>query len=484
VKQSSLFARLGAGVAALVVAQSFLALSLGILAFRLDAGRPRDALVEQGMVLARFALTPSSPEGTAERLSELSRLEGFALARYDSNGTLLHSTRPEAPVPPQLAPDHMARARELQGRPVMVLGRGPQEPTLALGVLPPDADATFVGLFESSTSARIGRGVRAAFLAQGLALVVLTLGVTWWLSARARKTLREVERVVTAVAEGRFSEKLPVRGSDEVARVADGFNRMAARLEGTIEELRRAEARRTRMFAAITHELATPLTSVLGYLESLGMPEVDADVAVRHRYADVAFAQARALEALVEDLSTLSRIDFHELDLAPTRFDLASLVRAEVAPFESRGAARGVTLFADLPQELEAEFDPGRVGQVVRNLLDNAVRHARGLVRVSLSLGDELLVLVVNDDGPGVPAEQLGLLGEPLLRVDGSRSRRTGGRGLGLSIAAGIVRAHGGSLTFESTPGHGLEARVTLPRWPSVAASAHETTATSRLDTT
>jgi two-component system OmpR family sensor kinase len=255
---------------------------------------------------------------------------------------------------------------------------------------------------------------------------------------------------------------------------------MAARLEGTIEELRRAEARRTRMFAAITHELATPLTSVLGYLESLGMPEVDADVAVRRSYVAVALAQAGAMGALVEDLSTLSRIDFHELDLAPTRFDLASLVRAEVAPFESRGAARGVMLSADLPQELEAEFDPGRVGQVLRNLLDNAMRHARGLVRVSLSLDDDLLVLVVNDDGPGMPAEQVGLLGEPLLRLDHSRSRRTGGRGLGLSIAAGIVRAHGGSLTFESTPGHGLEARVTLPRWARAAASSHKTLTAAR----
>lgn len=471
---TSLVTRIGAGVAALVLAQLFLSLALGAGAMRMSSGPPRLALVEQGMALARIAVTPSGPAGVDERLEALRAIDGFALARYDETGALMHVTRADVTVEPRLSSETMRRTRELQGRALLVRGRTPIEPTVAFASLPPHGDAVFIGLYESNLPRRLARSIGAAFVGVGVALATMTVMVTWWLTSRARAKLADVERVVSSVAAGELSSRLTVRGRDEFARVAEGFNAMADRLERTIDDLRLAEAQRRRMLAAVSHELRTPLTSVLGYLESLCLPEVDADGPTRRRYAEVAFTQARALAALTEDLAVLSRLDLDDLVLQHIACDLEAIVRAQLASFEPRCAPRGVTLRATTPGCVPMRADPARLGQVLRNLLDNAVRHAPDgtSVQVSLEASDETVCIEVSDDGPGVPDADLRRLGEPLLRLDDSRSRASGGRGLGLSIAAGIVRAHGGLLTFESVPERGLVARVVLPRPATVTTPA------------
>ena len=466
-KRTSIVTKLGASVAALVIAQALLFLILGGIAFRSQAYPARIRLVENTIVLLRAVIEPiPNRDDIPQRLEGLSKLQGFALGLYDERGELVYMTRKDVGLESRLAPETMEQARGFEGHALLLRGRLPTENSVAVATFPSGSVASFVAFADSGTPQHVMRGIVAAFQTQILVIVVLTLLLTWWLTTRARRSLGEIEHVVARMADGDLTIRLPIRGHDEVARVASSYNRMADALAERIEQLRRSEAQRTRMFAAFTHEISTPLTSVLGYLESLRMDEINDDPVARRRYVEIAYAQARALDALAEDLAMLSRLDFEGLTLERESLDLGAWARAEIAPFEERGKVREVSFHLDVPEPVTAHIDPRRLGQVLRILLDNALRHAPdgSTVHSSIRADVETIEIEVRDQGKGVPAEHLERLGEPLHRVDPSRSRDTGGRGLGLSIASGLVKAHGGSLHFESPPNSGLIVRARLPR--------------------
>lgn len=474
----SIVGRVGAAVAMLVVAQAAVLLLGAIVAFRSHLHLLRVDLVEEGVALARLAVEPTrEDEDVVARLDRLAPLHGFAVALYDEDGRLLHATRDDVDLEASLDDDVRMAARARRGNALLLRG-SPGVATAAIAALDvpthaPRGSAVFLGLFEENTVQQVARGRIYLLVALTLGAVLFTLLATAWLTRRARASLREIEAVVHRMAEGDLSVRLPVGSDDEVGRVVADFNRMADALAQRLEELRRAEAHRsrmeserTRLFAAFTHEISTPLTSVLGYLESLRMPEIEADPETRRRYVEIAFTQARALEALAEDLAMLSRLEFDgRLTLSRVAVDLRTLVKDELASFEPRAAEREVALELSTDGELVADVDPQRIAQVVRILVDNALRHtpARSSVRVSIARDSHCIAIAVRDAGPGVPPEHLARLGEPLHRIDDSRARDTGGRGLGLSIARGIARAHGGTLVFESPDDGGLCVTLRLP---------------------
>ncbi len=475
--RGSIVGRVGATVAALVIVQAAVLLVVAITSFRSHLSVLRADLVEEGIALARLAAEPGdAEESVVARLDRLAPLRGFAIALYDADGRLLHSTRDDVDVDRELTRAMRDAAEERRGR-ALILRGSPDVATAAIATLDRSDDRdpghpAFLGLFEENTVQQVARGRVYLLVALATGEVLFTLLLTVWLTRRARRGLSEIESVVHRMADGDLSVRLPVRSDDEVGRVVSDFNRMADSLAQRLEELRRAEAHRSRMeaersrlFAAFTHEIATPLTSVLGYLESLRMPEIEADPETRRRYVEIAFTQARALEALAEDLATLSRLDFEGLPLSRSDVDLGELAKNECASFEPRAAERDVTLVLSAEPGLALSVDAQRVGQVLRILLDNALRHTPegSHVRVSLSRREQRIAIEVRDEGPGVPAEHLDRLGEPLHRIDDSRTRSTGGRGLGLSIARGIARAHDGTMTFESPRDGGLVATLLLP---------------------
>lgn len=466
-KRTSIVSRLGAFVAALVVGQALLILILGGIAFRSQAYPARVRLVNNTMVLLRVTVANLQQDDEMHRrLDDLSAVEGFALGLYDEHGTLLYMTRNDVGLLNRLTPDIMEQARQKRGQTLLLRGRLPTESSVAVTAFPTGSRGAFLAFAESGIPQHVTRGIVAAFGTQVLVIVVLTLLLTAWLTTRARRSLNEIEHVVARMADGDLTIRLPIRGHDEVARVASSYNRMADALADRIEQLRRIEAQRTRMFAAFTHEIATPLTSVLGYLESLRLDEMNDDTAARRRYVEIAYSQARALEALAEDLATLSRLDFEGITLERQKLDLGTWARGEIEPFEERGKQRSILFQLDVPQPIAAEIDPRRLGQVLRILLDNALRHSPDGATVHVALVEQAdrFEMIIRDQGRGVPADQLERLGEPLYRVDFSRSRDTGGRGLGLSIASGLVKAHGGSLHFDSPPESGLIVQIRLPR--------------------
>jgi two-component system phosphate regulon sensor histidine kinase PhoR len=231
---------------------------------------------------------------------------------------------------------------------------------------------------------------------------------------------------------------------------------------------RAVERMRVDFVANASHELRTPLASIIGFIETLRGPAAD-DAAAQARFLGIMADQADRMRRLVDDLLGLSRVEATE-HLPPTGMvDLAQLLRAEAAALEPLFVARRVRLGLALPEApLRAEpADADQLGQVARNLLDNALRHARGEVRIEAGPasqgGRDGVAFTVRDDGHGIPAEHIPRLTERFYRVDRSRARIEGNTGLGLAIVKHIVNRHRGQLHIESPPGEGASFRVWVP---------------------
>ena len=348
--------------------------------------------------------------------------------------------------------------------------------------LRPDAPTDFVIAIENARGTRYLTFYEDSALKQfpstrgrilvfaSLVAIALALFITWLIARRVRSAIQTTERTVRRMAAGDLSARLEDLGDDELGQLGRDFNAMAAQLSLHVARLEAEESSRKALFAAFTHEINTPLTAVLGYLESLRMPEIDADVDTRRRYVSVAFDQAQKLDALADDLTTLSKLDYDGIVLEREPTDLRRVVQDEIDALAPRASERHVTLRVE-GEEVVAEIDRARVAQVVRNLLDNAIRYgavsSEVLVRVARK-GSEATIDVV-DRGEGVAPELVERLGTPLYRVDPARAREgAGGRGLGLAIARGLCTAHGGTLVIVSTRGVGTTVSVRVPATVSV----------------
>jgi two-component system phosphate regulon sensor histidine kinase PhoR len=231
---------------------------------------------------------------------------------------------------------------------------------------------------------------------------------------------------------------------------------------------RAVERMRVDFVANASHELRTPLASLMGFIETLRGPAAD-DPAAQKRFLAIMAEQAERMRRLVDDLLGLSRVEANEHLPPDGRADVLALLRAEAAAMEPLFAARGVALRLAMPETLPeaAPADADQLAQVARNLLDNALRHARAEVRIEAAAQEQSgragLAFAVRDDGPGVAAQHIPRLTERFYRVDQGRARREGNTGLGLAIVKHIVNRHRGALTIESTPGEGACFRVWVP---------------------
>ncbi|MBP0494022.1 ATP-binding protein [Pararoseomonas indoligenes] len=236
-------------------------------------------------------------------------------------------------------------------------------------------------------------------------------------------------------------------------------------------QARAAERMRADFVTNASHELRTPLASIIGFVETLRGPAKD-DPEAGSRFLDIIATQAERMRRLVEDLLSLSRIEMAEHRAPAGEARLDSLARDEAAAMAPILTARNVTLALELTPATATPADAGELAQVIRNLLENAVRHGRdgGTVRLSvrhlaapeggLAPG---VMLGVADDGPGIAREHIPRLTERFYRVDAGRSRAAGGTGLGLAIVKHIVAHHRGQLLIDSTVGQGTVMRVWLP---------------------
>ena len=454
--------RIGVAILGLVC---FVTLAQGIvlgLVFVEQSQAIRETLADEGAALAQLAVARAVGP---EELTELGPLEHLRVGLYDGGGERLATSHPDPRIRERLDDSLRERARAMAGRPYYVTPLEPGQPTDFIVSVESEGRTRFLSFYEDSAP-RAFPTARSRILVGALVVAVLVaLLISWVIARRVRIAIQTTEHTVRRMAAGDLSARLEEPGDDELGQLVRDFNEMAEKLALHVARLEKEEERRRALFAAFTHEINTPLTAVLGYLESLGIPQVEEDPETRRRYVAVAFDQAQKLEALADDLTTLSRLDYDGIVLEREPADLRKIAHDEIAAISPRAEERQVTLRVE-GDAVVCEIDRARVGQVVRNLLANAVRHAAlgTQVCVRIARAGDLATVEVIDHGEGIPAEHLPLLGTPLYRVDASRARTGGGRGLGLAIAIGLVKAHGGTLEIESTREVGTTVRVTFPR--------------------
>jgi len=313
--------------------------------------------------------------------------------------------------------------------------------------------------------------VHTALWIAALAATAVALIVGGLLFRSIVAPLRRLTTASQAIAEGDLSARAPVQGQDEVAQLADAFNRMAG-------SLARAQEARRNQTADVAHELRTPLAILQGALEAM----LDGVYPTDRENLLAALAQVQTLARLVEDLRLLALADAGQLRLHTAPLDLGTFLREIVEAHRLQARERGVNLALEVPSPLPlVEADRDRLAQVMGNLLGNALRYVPegGNITVRVMGQEPVLpvpsgaegseaegqkvIVSVTDDGPGVPPEDLPHLFERFWRGDRARRRATGGSGLGLTIARSLVEAHGGRLWAESVEGQGITFALALP---------------------
>ena len=293
------------------------------------------------------------------------------------------------------------------------------------------------------------------FLWGGLVAVAIAVVLAFILSRRTLAPVKALTLASERLGRGDFSQRVQIKDRGELGELAWTFNSMAVDLE-------RAEKLRQNMVADVAHELRTPLSNIQGYMEALrdGIMKPDKKT-IRSLYEE-----ASLLSRLVDDLQELSLAEAGELKLVCHSEDIGELIRQAVAAVEAKERAGGLSLAVELPEKLPpVDIDSRRIGEVLRNLLENAVAHTgKGdTVTVAARQLDKLVEISVTDTGEGIPAKELPNIFERFYRVDKSRTRATGGSGLGLTIARRLVEAHGGKIEVQSEPGKGSRFAFTVP---------------------
>lgn len=292
-------------------------------------------------------------------------------------------------------------------------------------------------------------------VAASLAVVTAVL-VSTFVTRRIVKPVQAMTTASQRIANGRYDERVPAAGEDELAELGRSFNRMA-------HELAQTEERRRQLIGDVAHELRTPLSSIKSVMEGLQdgvlppQPETFANVE----------QEVNRLQRLVRDLEELSKAEAGQIQLEKEAVNPAELVETAVSRLRSQFADKQVSLTTDVPPNLPViNVDPARMTQVLLNLLGNALQYTPpgGRVTVRLSTDDSVVQIAIQDTGIGLTAEQRSHIFERFFRVDKSRSRTGGGSGIGLTISKHLVEAHHGRLTATS-PGlnQGSTFTISLP---------------------
>ena len=385
-------------------------------------------------------------------------------AVLDADGRLVTSSEHVHGDAPEIPPLTRVQAERRAGRPFTVGGDGGDSRWRAVAV--PVRRAGLSGtVVLASDLGRVDLTVRRLVALQVAIGLLVVIGVTMLGRLLVRSSLRglvEVEEAASEVAAGRLDRRVPERDPrTEVGSLGASFNRMVAQVQSAFQARQASEDRLRRFVADASHELRTPLTSIRGFAELHRQGAVtDADDVARllRRIED----EATRMGVLVEDLLVLARLDQHR-PLERADVDLAVLAGDAVHDARAVQPERPVDL--DVPGPVHVRGDEARLRQVLANLVANALRHtppdARVRVRVVRAGGEA--VVEVADEGPGMAPEVAERAFERFYRADASRTRASGGSGLGLSIVASLVEAHGGRVELDTASGRGAVFRVVLP---------------------
>lgn len=307
-----------------------------------------------------------------------------------------------------------------------------------------DITDTYLNIY--SLAARIGLIV--------LGTVALAFLALFWMLRRSLRPLQALSEGARSIAAGAYDRRAPEGRRDEIGQLGRDFNKMAEAVERHIREVQDSEDKKTLFMGSLTHELKTPLTAISGYAQTLRYAKLsDED---RELALDYIYQESQRLDRLSKKMLRLLELD-RETGLAMEPLEVRALFEAARRTCLPAAKEKAVAIHIG-PCEGQVQGDRDLLTEALINLVDNAVKACWEGGQVELYTEDG--ALVVEDNGRGIPQEDLGRLTEPFYMVDKSRSRKSGGAGLGLALAAAILRRHGMKLHMESQVGAGTKAAV------------------------
>lgn len=338
---------------------------------------------------------------------------------------------------------------------------------LTMTVVPADVEAQAARLAQAADAAALAQAtadlldtfrssIFTAVLLAALAAIAAGVLTSLLLAREILRPLRQIAASSQRIARGHYNERIPEPGSDELSAVTTSFNQMA-------ESLAQVEQQRIALIGNVSHELRTPLAGLNGYLEGLMdgvFPNNDETFALMHQ-------EIHRLRRLVDDLQSLSRVEAGQLSFNFQRFDLILLLQRVMAQLRPQAAAECLEMIAEHHAEtLFVYADPDRTAQVLLNLIGNAIRYtpAEGCITVRTTSTSHQAQVEITDNGQGIPVEALPYIFERFYRVDRSRTRQSGGSGIGLTISRHLIWSMGGEISVRSDGlGLGSTFTFTLP---------------------
>ncbi|XCB30653.1 MtrAB system histidine kinase MtrB [Arcanobacterium hippocoleae] len=333
--------------------------------------------------------------------------------------------------------------------------------------IPNSGQYEFYAIFSLETQQKLlqttQRVLAVAVVVFGMLIALLTYAIL----RLVLRPVREASQNARQLAEGEFTARMEVSGSDELAQLAKSFNLMAASLEDQFAKLERMSALQTNFVSAVSHELRSPVTT-MRMAGQLIYDKRDELPPILKRSAELQHDQVINLETMLTDLLEISRYDAGAMALATEETDLAEIVRNIVAILDPLAVDNGVIVRTAASGNTIAEADPRRIERIVRNLVVNALEHSDGNpVHVNVVGNETAVGIEVRDAGIGLSDEQAAHVFDRFWRADSSRVRKTGGTGLGLTIAREDALIHGGSLEAAGELGVGAVFLLTVPKTPA-----------------
>ena len=313
-------------------------------------------------------------------------------------------------------------------------------------------------------------GASAAIITMMTIVAGIVLFITYFLLLTKKfiTYIKEMIDGINQIAQGNFSNRIEINNEDEFALLADKLNQMADDIKGIMENERRSEYAKNELITSVAHDLRTPLTSIIGYLDLVSSKELTQET--QRKYIDIAYNKSKRLEKLIEDLFTYTKFNFGEVKANYNEVDMVKLLNQLVDEFYPS--------FAEY--NLEYEFCPKSASAVIKadgdllarafaNLISNAIKYGREGKNILIELfkKDTGVIITITNYGDIIPPEDLNRIFQRFYRVETSRSSETGGSGLGLAIAQSIITMHGGSI-FARSDEQGTVFTIELNNEPNI----------------
>jgi len=296
-----------------------------------------------------------------------------------------------------------------------------------------------------------------AFFRSGIIALILAFGLSIWLSKWISGPLEDIKQAATLFAAGKYSE-ITIEGPSEVKKLADSFNKMAAKVETT-------QKAQKDFVANVSHELKTPLTSIQGFSQAI----LDGTVNTKQeidKAAGIIQSQAERMNRLVLELLDLARLDAGSSEIKREIVDLNQLLEKVIRQFTILAEQSNIDLVSKINELPTCVGDSDRLTQVFTNLLDNALKHtpANGKVEFHAEKNGSEIVITVSDSGPGIPEDEMTRIFERFYQVDKSRAKESQrGSGLGLAIVKQIITAHQGQISVTNNLNQGAVFEIRIP---------------------